>query len=90
MRAADVCIRLGGDEFLIVTNTQIINPEKIKRKLNQAISGTAFTKDITLSISIGYSHFDDIISLTQSIHQADKQMYEEKSRDRKVGGERRA
>ena len=90
MRAADVCIRLGGDEFLIVTNTQIINPEKIKRKLNQAISGTAFTKDITLSISIGYSHFDDIISLTQSIHQADKQMYEEKSRYRKVGEELRA
>ncbi|WP_417883913.1 GGDEF domain-containing protein [Vibrio rumoiensis] len=82
MSASDLCIRLGGDEFLIVMSTRIQQPEKVKDKLHQAISGSTFTGDITLTVSIGYSYFDDLGALTQSIHQADKQMYEEKHRYR--------
>lgn len=82
MRASDVCVRVGGDEFLIVSNELALNPEKVVQRLRSAISGASFMQGITITVSIGYCVFDDLDDFNSALHQADKHMYSNKAQFR--------
>lgn len=89
IRGSDVLIRFGGDEFLIVMDdaadkeAQILL-NRISEKLNDWNSRKT-EYNIKLSLSIGFAVIDGERELVDVINEADRKMYEEKTRYKESG-----
>lgn len=89
IRAADLLVRFGGDEFVIVA-TSCAGKEidaLVKRISDQTLDWNRKweTADFSLSFSIGYSYLDPSKPIGEAIKAADEMMYEEKQEHRKGG-----
>ncbi|MEN8142864.1 MAG: GGDEF domain-containing protein [Thermodesulfobacteriota bacterium] len=89
IRASDVLIRFGGDEFLIVMAEAAekeanILLNRISEKLNDWNSRKT-EYNIRLSLSIGYAILDGERELLAVIDEADRKMYEEKEKYKESG-----
>lgn len=83
IRESDYLIRYGGDEFLLIlietgqtaalVRERIINNSKLAEKTTHLIGSP-------VTISIGYSHWnaDSVISIRETLAEADRKMYEHK------------
>lgn len=75
VRASDVCVRIGGDEFLVITGGKMIDPDAFIDYLKKSISEPEFFKDLHLSSSIGHARFQNLNELKYAISRADEAMY---------------
>ncbi len=87
LRESDFVARLGGDEFgiVLVTPDDIEGSMKCLNRLSLIISEpyTIFDKKITISDSIGLATYPyDGITETQLLKQADKNMYQNKTKNK--------
>ena len=81
LRREDVCVRWGGDEFiLLLPHTQAGDAEKLTQRMQRAILEHAFDPPVKLSCSFGIAPMQPGMSLTALIAQADEQMYAAKRR----------
>jgi diguanylate cyclase (GGDEF)-like protein len=79
LRRDDVCVRWGGDEFiLLLPYTKTNDAEKLMRRMQRAISGHAFDPPVTLTCSFGIAPMKLGVSLTAMLAQADALMYDAK------------
>jgi len=89
-RATDRLYRVGGDEFVIIirgkTNAEIIK-KRILRKMQEVYSILGIPEDkrdeIRLGVSVGFSYYDGKTSFIEALKQADKNMYEDKKRQKR-------
>jgi diguanylate cyclase (GGDEF)-like protein/PAS domain S-box-containing protein len=89
-RESDILARIGGDEFVVLAmNNLETSAEKLINRFTQALNDHHFqTKcPYTLSISLGMACFDpqNPCSIDALLAQADKLMYENKQKKRRVG-----
>jgi len=80
-REKDLLARIGGDEFAIVLhNASEGRVQHFCRLLNQRITESIHMNDLTLkvSVSVGATLIDNVLSIEDAIHQADMAMYESK------------
>ena len=84
IRPADVLIRLGGDEFLILL--QECDKKDSDKIINQIKSaeGNIKLQDITVGTSYGISIANNEEELNDSIVEADKAMYADKRKSKKI------
>lgn len=86
LRASDLAIRWGGEEFLLVLKSCDRDEAcRIAEKLRQAVAAQpirAHGKEICVTLSIGVSQFDGIESPEQTINHADAALYRAKSAGR--------
>ena len=76
LRKNDVCVRWGGDEFmLLLPNTHIREAEKLARRVQQAISSRAFDPPVKMTCSFGIAPMQPGYSLNALIAKADESMY---------------
>lgn len=80
LRENDLIIRFGGDEFLILLpNTNIENAKLVALKLIDSISIYNKNKEISFTVSIGSSQFNENDkSIENMIKRADESLYEAK------------
>lgn len=87
-RSSDIIARIGGDEFTaLIIDPQSPDIEKIiNNKLQNSLNihNKEMKRDYTLSVSMGFAHFDPKrpSSTDQLLAQADARMYEDKQRQR--------
>ncbi len=84
-RGSDIVARIGGDEYAaIVPNCDLRTAEMLKTRINEEIAKkneNDASQLYKVSISIGYAIRENEITDNQElIHEADKQMYNEKTR----------
>jgi len=81
-RDADIVGRMGGDEFAVfLPNTDVIQAEKLKERINNAIKGKRIPEcDVRLSVSIGASCYEagKLPNLLSMLASADELMYKVK------------
>ncbi len=76
LRKNDVCVRWGGDEFmLLLPNTHMREAEKLARRVQQAISSRTFDPPVKLTCSFGIAPMQPDLSLSALIAKADESMY---------------
>ncbi len=79
LRKNDVCVRWGGDEFvLLLPNTNAEEAKKLAQRINNAITKHEFNPDIRMTCSFGTAEMEDGLSLQQLIRKADASMYNAK------------
>jgi len=88
VRADDMLFRWGGDEFLILM-FKLAQPEASRRmeKLNQILAENCerwIGMPLTVTVSFGVAGFTSLTDLGQAIEQADKAMYAQRNRVRRV------
>jgi diguanylate cyclase (GGDEF)-like protein len=77
-RTEDIIARIGGDEFgILLPETGAVELAEIVSRLRGEITNQ---EDALLSISLGWASAGESSSLTDLMHQADVQMYQEKKR----------
>lgn len=77
-RTEDIVARIGGDEFVVIlTETDPDRLADILLRLNTEIAGS---RDELFDLSIGWATAWEDSSLVELMHQADIQMYQEKTR----------
>jgi|GEM_PF-5244621 len=80
-REKDFVARIGGDEFaLVLHDASEGRVQHFCRLLNERVAESIQMNDLTLnmSISIGATLIDNVLSIEDAIHQADMAMYESK------------
>lgn len=76
LRKNDVCVRWGGDEFMmLLPNTHIREAEKLVRRVQKAISSRVFDPPVQLTCSFGIAPMQTGLSLNALIEKADESMY---------------
>jgi diguanylate cyclase (GGDEF)-like protein len=76
LRESDVCIRWGGDEFiLLLPHTSIEEGKKLAERIRAAIQEHKFSNAAVVTCSFGIANMRENLSLTQLIHRADRSMY---------------
>ena len=76
LRKNDVCVRWGGDEFmLLLPNTHIREAERLAGRVQRAISSRAFTPPVKVTCSFGIAPMQPGLSLSTLIAKADESMY---------------
>lgn len=81
IRATDYAFRWGGEEFLVVLNTDVKNAYKIIEKLRIQIEEYIFFADIKLTASFGITSLK-IGNHSETINQCDEALYEAKENGR--------
>ncbi|MGL4475919.1 MAG: GGDEF domain-containing protein [Shewanella sp.] len=83
MRASDLAIRWGGEEFVIIFNGKLTF-EQFNVKANQLLSVINGEKinHIAVTISIGALHSESQMPLQEAFHTADKALYQSKNSGR--------
>lgn len=86
LRASDIAVRWGGEEFLVVLkNSALDQAQRVAEQLRLKIEQARFTVDshaIPVTVSIGISQFDGTESCEQAIHRADVSLYAAKNSGR--------
>ena len=84
IRGTDAAIRYGGDEFLIaLSNTNAAGAETVVKRIEASLNDwnqSSSLDDFTVSLSLGLAEWTDGKTLDEVLDQADRNMYEEKSR----------
>jgi len=81
LRQSDVCIRWGGDEFiLLLPNTGIEEAKMLAERIRASIQKRKFSNDAAVSCSFGIANMRGSISLAELIHRADRSMYQAKKK----------
>ena len=83
-RGDDMVARLGGDEFVVLlpnTDAGVVKQKLLRIEKNINESNNAGTSEIPLSISLGADTAKNSSELSNSLLQADKNMYLEKNKD---------
>jgi diguanylate cyclase (GGDEF)-like protein len=79
LRKDDVCVRWGGDEFvLLLPYTGVLEARKLMERVQTAISSHAFKPSTRLTCSFGIAPMQAGQNLDTLIEQADQSMYEAK------------
>lgn len=81
IRASDLLVRWGGDEFLCLLHTDERGALIVKERIEDTVNGRKVLiggKRIECSVSVGWAEVKD--SILSAIHLADLRMYEEKKR----------
>ena len=79
LRKDDVCVRWGGDEFvLLLPYTGVTDAKKLMERVQTAISGHAFKTTTRLTCSFGIASMQAGQNLDTLMEQADQSMYEAK------------
>ena len=89
LRKNDVCVRWGGDEFvLLLPKTNMEEAEKLVKRIKRAIQEYKFNIGTKVTCSFGIADLNKGGSLEQLIKQADDSMYNEKNkRPQKTNGD---
>lgn len=92
LRASDIAVRWGGEEFLVVLrNSTLDQAQRVAEHLRLKIEQARFsveTHPVPVTVSIGVSQFDGTESCEQAIHRADIGLYAAKNAGRnRVGVE---
>lgn len=76
------CYRIGGDEFVFLSNTQCTEDlfSEHLAKLWESINEISKQREYSINIACGYSLWEEQASLKQVIDEADNRMYEEKKK----------
>lgn len=88
LRPYDSCGRYGGEEFLIILNSDLESSSNLFERIRSIISDTPFSyngKILNISISLGiatYSPLDEICTTTQLLNLADTALYKAKNSGR--------
>lgn len=84
VRATDILVRFGGDEFLVVTpETDVMECDALISRVNENMAEwneRHSNLDYTLSVSIGCAMFKEGRDLLEVINEADSRMYRSKSK----------
>jgi diguanylate cyclase (GGDEF)-like protein len=91
IRKADVAVRYGGDEFVILfpnTNERIAS--LIINKIKQNVTKESKSKNLIVRISSGIDFSDDVSTLERTMQKADNKMYQEKVNKKKRTNNRRS
>jgi diguanylate cyclase (GGDEF)-like protein len=76
LRESDVCIRWGGDEFiLLLPNANIEEAKKLAERIRASIQQHKFNNDTAVTCSFGIANMKEGLSLDQLIRNADHSMY---------------
>ena len=81
LRASDLLIRWGGDEFLSLLYTDEKGALLVKERVEETVNGREVllgSRIVKCSVSVGWAEVKD--SILSAIHLADARMYEEKRR----------
>lgn len=83
-RISDICFRYGGDEFaIILTDTCLRDARKVAEKLRQTIENTPIKmvdEEVTLTVSMGVSSFNEVSGIEEMIKLADARLYYSKNK----------
>jgi diguanylate cyclase (GGDEF)-like protein len=83
LRRDDICVRWGGDEFiLLLPYTRAQEAEKLMRRMQRIISEYTFDPPVSLTCSFGIAPLQQGMNLSALMAQADEQMYDAKRRRR--------
>lgn len=83
LRANDVCVRWGGDEFiLLLPHTDAGEAQKLTERIKSSIQQHEFTGEITVTCSFGISDMKGGFKLDELISHADHLMYHDKKQSR--------
>ena len=76
LRKNDVCIRWGGDEFiLLLPHTDVIEAKSLSERIRHEMLIHKFCVDMPITCSCGIAGMNDEYNLSQMIRQADAAMY---------------
>ncbi|MGE5495066.1 MAG: diguanylate cyclase [Burkholderiales bacterium] len=81
LRQSDVCIRWGGDEFiLLLPHTGIEEAKTLAERIRSSIQKHKFSNGVAVSCSFGIASMRENMSLAELIHRADRSMYQAKKK----------
>ena len=73
--------RIGGDEFVIITNTSEEGlATEVANAVEDELDNVDFRDDFDIDMSIGYAHYDGTTPIKELLKKADKKMYEAKKK----------
>jgi len=73
--------RIGGDEFVIITDTSEQGlAQEITEAIKERLDGIDFRDDFDIKMSIGYALYDGAASIEELLESADKKLYEAKKK----------
>ncbi len=76
LRASDVCVRWGGDEFvLVLPHTGIDEARALTERIKESIQRHRFINDADVTCSFGISDMKEGLRLDEIINRADDRMY---------------
>ena len=87
MRASDVLVRWGGDEFVALLQTDEKGALLVKERIERAVNDRKVlvgSRELVCSVSVGWAQVKN--SLLSAIYLADVRMYEEKRRKKDERG----
>jgi diguanylate cyclase (GGDEF)-like protein len=86
LRASDLAVRWGGEEFLLVLKScDLAEAQRIAESLRQKIEVTSITvsgQPVPVTVSIGVSLYDSVESSGQAVDRADAALYQAKNAGR--------
>jgi diguanylate cyclase (GGDEF)-like protein len=81
-RDTDFVIRFGGDEFIVIVNSDRKDKEFVERNIERAndyLKTNPIIKDQFVSVSYGIAHVSECTNFEQLFNVADSRMYNQKS-----------
>lgn len=86
LRETDFCARFGGEEFILILGQTVehgamVCAERI-RGLVESTKFTGFEKDFKVTVSMGFTEYQPIEELSQTISRADEALYRAKNAGR--------
>lgn len=84
-RDDDLLFRYGGEEFLVaVRNVNSETAKSILNRFREKVQQTSFSRQVTITVSIGYTDLDTTQSLQTIIERADRALYYSKYQGRNL------